>query len=441
MMKRAIALCCAALLLAGLCFSCRKTEPKPLNVPGKSAPLLTLYADTAPLRIVTKREGVTVTLQKLEYEPTVGFLRPVADEWEQSLTPGKEYEIDAELAENIPEYRLFVRQGENVAIHNLAQDRKDGNTTFEISAKPWAPAPVDENSPMIHLCRAAVIAPNEEQYDYWYAIANAITTLRCVDLELPPDDEEVYAYNVPVWLFEAYARALFPDTAIPSITDWMWIGHNAGSDEPYLAYAAYSTWIWAEYKSAKQNPDGTWEVTMTLGTTDGDGTADKTVTLAPNEAYDPDSPFEYHVVGMPEAGTAEPGEAPPDWAVGTWKAPTEPGYVCYLEIFADGTAGLYLGDDESDMVYEIYQGYVLPAGADTMNMHFDLDWYIYEGEGDIDVPGAYSGSYTFRLGGSGQTLTVGTASGDNLYGKKELAMRWIPKTLQNGTMEDLEPMG
>ena len=454
-LKRTAALFLAA-LLATLCFASCKTEPKIPGavLPGKpSAALLTLYAGSAaassskPLRIITQQKGVTVTLQKLEYEPTTGFLRPVADEWTMALTPGEEYEIDKELAEGIPQYRLLVRQGENMALHNLCEDtlpkdrEKDGSAVFEI--RPWAPAPIDENSPMIHLCRAAVIAPKEDQYDYWYAISNAITTLRAVDLELPPDDEGVYAYSVPEWLFEAYALALFPDNELPSVTDWMWVGHSAGSGEPYLAYAAYSTWIWAEYKSSKQNPDGTWDVTMTFGTTDDDMTADEVVRLAPNKAWNPGSPFEYHIVGMPEAEAPEPGPPPPEGLAGTWKGPVRRGYSVRLEIYRNGTASLALvmDDDDFDMDVELYGGRVLAVqeGPDetVMEMEFLLEWHIYEsGDGTAvtGVPDAFRGAYAFREAreDGGQVLYVAAKGGaDPLFGAAELRLLWA----------DMEPWG
>jgi len=438
-MKRILAFALAA-LLACLCFACKKD---PLNLrpdpdPNKaSAALLTLHADTQPLRIVTQEKGVTVKLQKLEYEPTTGFLRSVGDEWTMALTPGETYEIDRELAEGIPQYRLLVRQGENMALHNLAQDRKDGKTVFEIQGKPWAPAPIDELSPMIHLCRAAAIAPKEMQYDYWYAISNAITTLRAVDLELEPDEEDVYGYSVPVWLFEAYARALFPEDGIPSVTDWMWVGHNAGSDEPYLAYAAYSTWIWAKFKSAKQNKDGTWDVTMTVGTTDDDQTMDEVVKLAPNAGWDPDSPFEYHIVGMPEPQAPEPGPRPPDALIGAWKAPVRRGYSARLEIYEEGRAGLALvmDDDEFEMDVELYGGSVLAVdegpGETAMELELWLDWHIYEsddGSPVTGVPDGYSGTYTFRPAREdGQPVLYVTASqgADPLFGRSELKMQWV----------------
>ena len=214
-MKRTLALLCAA-LLACLCFACGEKPAAP--DPGKESPeprgsaedaaLLTLYTDTQPMRVITQEKGVTVTLQLLEYESTLGFFRPIADEWEETLTPGKEYELPEVPTAGLPQYRLFVRQGENIAIHLLSSG---GDEVFEIEGGPWAPAPIDEGSPMIHLCRAAAIAPCEEQYDYWYGISNAITTLRAVDLELPSDEEQVSAFQVPVWLFEAYAYALYPD--------------------------------------------------------------------------------------------------------------------------------------------------------------------------------------------------------------------------------------
>jgi len=443
-MKRAIAIALAA-LLAFLCFACGKEE-KPLGLrtePGKpSTTLLTLHADTQPLRVVTQAQGVTVTLQKLEYEPTLQFLRPVADEWEETLTPGKEYTINKELAENVPQYRLLVRQGENMAIHNLCEDtlskdrEKDGRTVFEIKGGPWAPAPIDENSPMIHLCRAAAVAPKEEHYDYWYTISNAITTLRAVDLELPPDDEDVYAYRVPVWLFQAYARALFPDITLPSTTDWNWVGHNAGSGEPYLAYAAYSTWIWAQYKNAKQNRDGTWDVTLTVGTTDDDETMEEVIKLAPNKSYNPDSPFEYHIAGLPPKTTGS-GPRPPARLEGAWKAPVRQGHSARLEIGGDGAAELFLvmdADDEIDfeMDIEIYSGAIrdVKEGPDetVMEMEFNLDWYIYESDDGSEitgVPQAYRGAYAFRheWEGDHEVLYVKARAGaDPLFGRDALRM-------------------
>ena len=159
-MKRSIALLCAA-LLACLCFACGWAKPGP-PPPEPSALLLTLYADTSPMRIVTQQEGVSVAFQLLEYEPVLNFLRPAGDIWDEVLEPGKDYELETELAEGIPQYRLFVRQGENIAVFDLAHDGKDGKTVFEIEGKPWKPAPIDENSPMANLCRTAIVANLEE---------------------------------------------------------------------------------------------------------------------------------------------------------------------------------------------------------------------------------------------------------------------------------------
>ena len=448
-MKRAIALLCAA-LLACLCFACGRVKPDP-PPSGFTVPLLTLYADKQPLRIATQQEGVTVTLQQLEYEPTVGFPRPIADAWEETLVPGKEYELPEVPTAGMPEYRLFVQQGENIALHLLTSG---GDEVFEIEGKPWAPAPIDQASPMINLCRAAAVSPKEEQYDYWYAVSNAICTQRGVYNEWPPDDPDTGAYHVPEWLFKAYAAALFPDTEMPEYLDWNWVGYS-DAQEQYLAYLAYSTWIWAEYKGAKQNPDGTWDVTVTISAEGSDGTMDEVIKLAPNESYNPNSPFEYHIVGMPEPQPPEPAPPPPEILVGTWRAPVKRGHVAYLEIFEDGMAGLYLGDDESDQLFETYYGTVCQAddtdiegtGVDyLMEMDFRLGWYIYEtGDGTpvTGVPDSYSGTYTLRQEWEGdqQVLRVSTAEGDDLYGKKELKMLWVPKTEGGGSMVDKEAVG
>ena len=452
-MKRITALLCAAALCC-LCASCRWVKPDP---PPSSTTLLTLYADKAPLRIVTQQEGVTVTLQALEYEPTMDFLRPVEDIWKETLEPGKTYEIEGELVETVPQHRLFIQQGENIAVHNLSCDGKDGSEVFEIEGRPWAPTPVDENSPMANLCRAAAVAMNEtDNYSYWYAVSNAVSTQRGVYNEWPPDDPETGAYHVPEWLFKAYAAALFPDTDMPEQVDWEWIGYD-DTEKQYLVYPAWSTWIWADYKSAKQNPDGTWDVTITMGTTDDDETMDDIIKLAPNGAYNPDSPFEYHIVGMGDNyEPPEPTPPPPDIVVGTWRAPVKRGHVAYLEIFADGMAGLYLGDDESDQLYEIYGGTVCPAddtdiegtGVDyLMDMDFSLNWYIYESDDGtpiIGVPDSYKGTYTLRHTWEGhqQVLYVkANDSADPLYGRKELKMLWVPKTEGGGVMTDVEAMG
>jgi len=463
-MKRALALLCAA-LLACLCASCWwvKPDPPPPD-PAASVALLTLYADKQPLRIVTKEEGVTVTLQLLEYEPTVGLLRPIADEWEETLIPGKEYAINKELAEGIPEYRLFIRQGENMAMHNLAEDRKDGKTVFEIVGKPWAPAPIDEYSPIVHLARTTAIVPGgDDLYTYWYAIANAIATLRAVDMELEPDelDEEGSWYRVPEWLFEAYALALFPAMDVPPLGDYdLWVSYHRETHERYWVGLAYSTWIWAEYKSAKQHADGTWDVTFTVGTTDDDVTGERIVKLAPNAAYNPDSPFEYHIVGWPafDYGDDEPpipAVPPPEYIVGTWKAPVKRGHVAYLEIYEDGMAGLYLGDDESDQLFEIYKGTVSAGDereyAVDVDLDFHLEWYVYESGNGMPitgVPDIYKGSYGFsHAWEDGQQVlyvavdTLIDENTDPLFGKSELKMLWVPKTLGGGSMVDIESFG
>ena len=296
-MKQITALLCAA-LLACLCFACGE-KPGPTPPSPTAAPLLTLYAGDLPLRIITQEEGVYAAFQQLEYEPTLGFLRPIADLWDKTLEPGKEYTIDAgiELKPGRPQYRPTVWQGDGVAIHDLTASDMAGGGAVEIN-EPWVPAPIDENSPMIHLCRMASFVPGFETYDYWYAIANAIATLRAVDLDLPLDDE--HGYRVYEWLMEAYAAALFPGIEMPMPDDDDWVRYQPDTAERYLVgWEAYSTWIWAEYKSAQRNPDGTWDMTITVGTTDDDETMDAIIKLAPNETYNPDSPFEYHLVGLP----------------------------------------------------------------------------------------------------------------------------------------------
>jgi len=120
-----------------------------------------------------------------------------------------------------------------------------------------------------------------------------------VYLELPPDDEATGGYLVPDWLFEAYAAALFPDmdaSALPNDCEWI-----TRADGGYLVGLAYSTWIWADYKDAAPNPDGSWDLTVTIGTTDGDDTMDETWTLVPYGGYNPDNPFDYYIAGMPDA--------------------------------------------------------------------------------------------------------------------------------------------
>ena len=124
-----------------------------------------------------------MAFQLLEYEPVLNFLRPAGDIWDEVLEPGKDYELETELAEGIPQYRLFVRQGENIAVFDLAHDGKDGKTVFEIEGKPWAPAPIDENSPMVNLCRTAIVASLEENYSYYYPwqaeVPESLSERRC----------------------------------------------------------------------------------------------------------------------------------------------------------------------------------------------------------------------------------------------------------------------
>jgi len=452
-MRRIAALALAALVCLCL-YACGEKPPGP----EKSSVLLTLYADKQPLRIVTQQEGVTVTLQQMEFEPTLLFMRPYMDVWEETLEPGREYEFPAEvfLGETIPHYQLLARQGENMAVRHLMLDMKDGNEIFEIEGGPWAPAPIDENSAMINLCRAAAVASGDmDNISYWYIVANAISTQRGVYNEWPPDDTETGAYHVPGWLVDAYADALFPGVEMPSPLDsGAWVGY---ANAEYLVYLAYSTWIWGDYKGAKQNPDGTWDVTITITLEDFDEDYEEVIKLAPNKEYNPNSPFEYHIVGLrsePPEGyePPEPAPPPPGYIVGAWCAPVKRGHMAWLEIYVDGMAGLYLGDDESDQVYEIYNGLVsyepghVSETSVELDMRFDLGWHIYEsddGSPVAGVPDSYKGTYILRHDWEGgqQVLHVTTKSGDELFGQKELKLLWTPKTLEGGSMVDMEAMG
>ena len=105
-----------------------------------------------------------------------------------------------------------------------------------------------------------------------------------VYLELPADDPETGSYWVPEWLYIAYSKAIFPssDVYLPE-GNLDWFGYSPDLHKDIWVGSAYSTWIWADYKSAAQNPDGTWDVTVTLGTAEDGITIDKIITLAPNE--------------------------------------------------------------------------------------------------------------------------------------------------------------
>jgi len=148
-------------------------------------------------------------------------------------------------------------------------------------------------------------------------------------------------------------------------------------------------------------------------------------------------------------GESDPVPPPPDIIVGTWRGPVKRGQVAYLEIHADGMAGLYLGDSDSDQLYEIYGGYVAPMLSDYgdqgpfyVDMDFDLEWYIYESEDGSPisgVPDTYRGTFTLHHEQGG--LHVSAIEGALLFGKRELKMEWVPKTLDGGQMVNVEGEG
>jgi len=146
-------------------------------------------------------------------------------------------------------------------------------------------------------------------------------------------------------------------------------------------------------------------------------------------------------------GISNPAPPPPEIIVGTWKAPVKRGHVAYMEIFEDGMAGLYLGDANSDQLYEIYRGTVLSVGKNpneiSMEMEFELDWYIYESEDGSSitgVPDSYKGIYTLRhyWEVNKQMLHLTANNGaDPLFGKKELIMEWTRKTANGDSMTEV----
>jgi len=280
---------------------------------------------------------------------------------------------------------------------------------------------------------------------------------------LPLDDE--HGYYVEAWLMETYAAALFPDQEMPIPDEYDWVKYVPGADEPYRAGLAYDTMFWAEYKGAKQNPDGTWDVSLDVctyeGTPEGYTAMDTVIKLAPNEAYNPDSPFEYHIAEWPEGFLdgdddegPNPAPPPPRFVVGTWRAPVKRGHVAWLEFYVDGGAELYLGDSDSNQLFETYYGLVCPVDEEpdedaleaVMDMEFRLTWHIYEsGDGSpVDVPASYSGLYMLRHAWEGDQQVLYLTAGmdaDWLFGKEELKMLWMPKTLQDGVIKDLEAVG
>jgi len=149
---------------------------------------------------------------------------------------------------------------------------------------------------------------------------------------------------------------------------------------------------------------------------------------------------------------SNPAPPPPNIIVGTWRAPVKPGHVAYLEIDVDGMSGLYLGDADSNELYEIYRGVVWPAddvdmeGEDVdylIKMDFDLSWYIYESDGApiTGVPASYKGTYTLRVfwdDDKHKLLLKANDDADPLFGRKELIMERSPKTEDSGHMVDLE---
>ena len=329
---------------------------------------------------------------------------------------------------------------------------------------------------MIPLClAAAVVSPGTDPYTYWGAIANAVTFLRSVELKLAPDEKVPKVddpgefngyYHVPEWLLEAYALALYPDVGLIPIEDYdIWVEYHPEAEEHWWVRqnAAETGYWWPEYKSMKQNPDGTWDVTITLsGAYDDEAVPfDKVVTLAPNAAYNPDSPFEYHVAQWPDwpesddDGPTAPENPPPDFIVGTWRAPVKSGHVAWLEIFSDGMAGLYLGPDDYDELFEIYSGTVTAGNeseyAVNAVMDFHLNWYIYEtGDGTpvTGVPDSYKGSYGLSCDWEGDQRVLYVVvdeimdeNTDPLFGKSNLKMLWVPKTCGGGSMVDMEAFG
>ena len=138
--------------------------------------------------------------------------------------------------------------------------------------------------------------------------------------------------------------------------------------------------------------------------------------------------------------------------IGKWKASAKNNigyeFSIYIEIFVDGTAGLYMGSGDNDGYLETYGGSVrtLSKNADgiSMEMQFGLTWYVYEsddGEPIKGVPDTYNGVYTLRPEQNGDVRTLHVKAredADPLYGQTELKMEWIDDREKESDTENMQ---
>lgn len=189
------------------------------------------------LRLVVDEPGVTVTLEELKYWPGVEWYQPLNTVLEFETVGKRAYEMVVPLAKERAQYRLLVRNGEQLKriylTHNMFSKHHELGYESEDNVVYW----IENHEPMSYLLRVYAYWTARKGSDvryirplYWRTIA---TSWSMVMGNTAPLDKDGY-YHSTEWFFDEFAYALFPGVDWPDLRVEDHVIWFAERPEPYV---------------------------------------------------------------------------------------------------------------------------------------------------------------------------------------------------------------
>lgn len=193
--------------------------------------------DGIKVRLTVDEPGVTVVLEELKFWPGVNWYQPLETKFEFEAAVNRNYELVLPLSKDRAQYRLLVRNGEQLKRIYLTYDLFLRQHEVEYESEDNVVYWIRNHEPMSYLLRVYAYWTARKGTDvryirplYWRTIA---TSWAMVMGDTVPLDEDGY-YHSTEWFFDEFAYALFPNVDWPDLRREDHVLWFADRSEPYV---------------------------------------------------------------------------------------------------------------------------------------------------------------------------------------------------------------